>query len=734
MSRRAFFIVLILFLSSILVSGKNFKPFNGRKYVVPFIKNPPKIDGKIEKGEWEDALIIDKFYQINPGDYLPPTAYTKVYIMYDEKNIYLGVYASLKGVDKFNPIHLRRDETGETEDIVFSFDTFCKYKSAYVVVFNCYGEITDGIQSNNGFDSSQDFDITSKGVLYKDHYEIEARIPFRNFKFPSKFPMKWGFTLGRHIYLKKGFEEDISILADRNAPNMFEYEDYLIFEHRVKTKSLYIIPQILGSYNRDSFDSSYGEDYSNSSYLGSIGGTIFLKPDSNTRLGLTINPDFSEVEADDIRFDANHRFPLYYSEKRPFFLESSEAFSTPLLNLFYSRRIIDPDVGLKFIREWGKESVAALYALERDIPGDRFGFDDSGDINWFVLRYKHSFKGNSFLGFFTANRKFKDSKNSVFSFDGRVRLSKKQTISFLGAYSRYTDSPWFNFITQDGGVWDLSYDYQSRYVDFGFETYGISDGFYDDAGFIRRNDFWEHNEYVRFHYEPEKNVGLLRSISVKFSDMTGYDFSGNLTDRDAGNTILVELSGGYNMYSSISRIYELYLGNGFRYWDENFGFFCNHFKKVKFSMNISLGDNVYYDYNFPQLGDKRSFDLGFSFYPISKVSFSTNFLYAKLDSKIGAGKLYDFYAFELEGKYQFSSKTYVRVLYEYTHYNYPLYDFKANNHFLQVVGTYNPRAYTAFYVGFLFGRDKNRYQYPYWDITKNYKFFIKLDYMFNFDF
>ena len=134
------------------------------------------------------------------------------------------------------------------------------------------------------------------------------------------------------------------------------------------------------------------------------------------------------------------------------------------------------------------------------------------------------------------------------------------------------------------------------------------------------------------------------------------------------------------------------------------------------------------------MGSEKDFNFTVNFIPVSSIYISPSILYSKMDSDIDGRKLFGYFGFQLEAKYQPVKDKYVRILYQYTHYNYPLYDYSANNHFLQIVGTYNPRAYTALYVGFLFGRNKNLYHPVDYDLTDNYKFFVKIDYMFDVDF
>ncbi len=656
--------------------------------------------------------------------------------MYDSKNLYVAYSCSLKNVDNFRKIHIKRDEVTLTEYVFLMLDTYCKYKDTYFIAFNPYGEVVDGIRNVNGnMDTSQDFEIYSKGKIYGDRYEIEAKIPFKNFKFKNHVPFKWGFGIVRLYYLKKGKEQDLNVKIDRNSSNILQFEDYLLFNKKVETRSFYFIPEIITSYNKSEYDSSYDSSYDNSYYKGNLGGTFFLRPDSETRVGVTLNPDFSEVEADDIKFDVNHRFPIYYEEKRPFFLESNENFSNPMLRLFHSRNIIDPDLGIKFIKDWGNNTVASLFSIERNQLGDRFGFKNvTDDIYWYILRYKYNLKGRSYVGMYSLNRKFKSSNNNVFALDGVYRISNKQRVNFMGLYSRYTNSPMFNLNEIEGGGWDLEYHYTSRYFNYDFETFGLSDGFLDDAGFIYRNNYWYYKNNFRLHYQAEKSNEKIRYASLSYRHLVGYDFMGHLTDRMDYVGSYVDFKGDFSLFFGVNNLYELFLENGYRYLQKYINLECEKFKKVTFGMGIQFGDGVYYSKDFPQKGNYYSINPFVNVYLTSNLTLTFNGFYSKMDSISSEKKLYGFFASQISGKYQFSKNTNLKVLYEYTHYNYPLYSYNSDNHFLQVIETYNPRTYTAIYAGVVLGKNHNYYEMPDWDYEKNYKIFVKIDYMFDIDF
>ncbi len=534
--------------------------------------------------------------------------------------------------------------------------------------------------------------------------------------------------------MKSGPEVDINVKISRDNPKILQYEDYLVFEHKITTKSIYLIPEILTSYNKETYSSDFDQPFSNSYYKGNIGLTSFMKLNSGTRLGLTVNPDFSEIEADDIHFDVNHRFPIYYREKRPFFLESSEDFSVG--SLFYSRSIADPDLGMKFVSKWGSNTFSSLYALERNIPGIRFGLDENliDDVHWFLARYKYNFRGDSYIGLFTINRKFNSSYNNVFDIDGSYRINEKNRIDFQGVYTRDSGITLNGDKDPKGCRWSLEYIYKSRYFNYWIHTFGISDDYVNDGGFTWRTNYWEYSYDYEFHYEAKSDKNFLRKAQYHGEFHIGHDFYGNLSERHFGGEYEMEIKGSNGFHVEWDHMYELFADMGFTYADYNFFYSNSYLKWLSFNIGYLWGDKPFYSYTKPQLGTYHTIRGGINFYPTNKLSLNSDFMYSIMDGATSGDKLYGYFSSEVKGKYQYTKNNYTRIQFIYSHYNYPIYDYSFDTHFLQLVQVYNPRDYTALYVGFLYGRDKYAEYILGNSLDRKYKFFVKIDYKFDKDF
>ncbi|MCP3996187.1 MAG: hypothetical protein GY722_14170, partial [bacterium] len=215
------------------------------------------------------------------------------------------------------------------------------------------------------------------------------------------------------------------------------------------------------------------------------------------RLSATLNPDFSQVEADVAQLDVNTRFALFFPERRPFFLEDADFFDTHL-NAVFTRNVADPTWGLRATAKAGKNAFGTFVAEDEltnlIFPGNQGSDGDSFDFETrdAVLRYRRDLKGNSTLGALYTSREGDGYSNRVAGVDGKLRFSKSDTLDFQALRSE-TEYP--SAITRDydqpAGAFDdhalrLSYVHADREWRGWLVYEDIGDGFRADMGFIPR--------------------------------------------------------------------------------------------------------------------------------------------------------------------------------------------------------------------------------------------------------
>ena len=360
--------------------------------MIPKLENPPIIDGKISESEWQNAVKWDNFLQISPGDNSQPSEKTEVYLAYDFQNIYCLAKCYYENPQRIRNFHCSRDKIYTTDRIFFFFDTFLSNDKAYYIGCNANGEQADGIVLSD-IDPSIDLYYLSHGSITDFGYILEMALPLESIKYKSGKNVSWGGFIKRHI--PDGPEEITSFPVRRCGGNFFDNYGIFKFEELPTNQNLKIIPSAIGTYSEGkiSFADSLGnyQDILNFEKDFEPELNIFYEPNSNLTMTATFNPDFNIIEADGLNVEVNLRYPIYYPEKRPFFIEETNPFQTDI-NIFHTRQIVVPKYGAKFSGSFGKTSVFALGALDEKAEGSRFGFEKTADTPFIFASVNRKFK------------------------------------------------------------------------------------------------------------------------------------------------------------------------------------------------------------------------------------------------------------------------------------------------------------------------------------------------------
>ncbi|MGB7202150.1 MAG: DUF5916 domain-containing protein [Pyrinomonadaceae bacterium] len=425
-----------------------------RAIVIPKATAAPVIDGRVDEEIWQTAAVFKDFYQTNPGYNTQPSKPTVVYMMYDELHLYVA-FKCWDERDKIRATVAKRDNVFGEDNVRLWLDTYNDQRRAYVLGFNPLGIQADGIQTEGqGADFSVDIVMESKGVIEDWGWSVEAKIPFKSLRYKSGKGVLWGFNVARNI-------DRLNDEFNQWLPDDREVSGFLIKHGKITgldeikyERTLEVVPSVTLSETgeRVSAREFAAGRFVNHPIKKQIGVTLKYTLTPSITLDAAINPDFAEIEADAPVVTANQRFPIFFQEKRPFFLEGVDIFRSPL-QVFYSRRIIDPDFAVKLSGKSGKTSFGILAAsdnapgnysenertlnaqcLERQLvnPGIRCSRDEFLDKNslYAVLRLKRDFGSENNIGFFGTYRTFPEEKNLLAGFDGRIKFTPKITSSF----------------------------------------------------------------------------------------------------------------------------------------------------------------------------------------------------------------------------------------------------------------------------------------------------------------
>ncbi|HKE57110.1 MAG TPA: DUF5916 domain-containing protein, partial [Pyrinomonadaceae bacterium] len=391
-------------------------------------KQPPVVDGLLDDVVWQSATLFNDFLQTQPGDNSKASQPTEVRIGYDARFLYLGIHA----FDQSGQVRAtvaKRDDLSGNDYVAVWFDTFNDQRRAYVLLFNPLGVQADGIfTEGQGIDWSVDVVMQSRGTITEDGYMIEASIPFASLRYEAGKGKSWGVHLIRSV---RHLDEWDTWMPLRRESRNFNTSTFIRFLEQAgsitgiedvgRERTLELIPTVTVSETGQRVRAlPHALTLGNPLLLDPgrfVNQPIKLEPGLTAKLTLSsgvtfdaaINPDFAQVETDQLVVTANQRFPIFFEEKRPFFLEGIDIFRTPI-RIVHTRTIIDPDVAAKFTGKRGHNSFGLLLASD-NAPGD-FSAEEKNDpivlpgIERFVdknatigvLRLKHDIGGESSLG------------------------------------------------------------------------------------------------------------------------------------------------------------------------------------------------------------------------------------------------------------------------------------------------------------------------------------------------
>ncbi|MDQ3208229.1 MAG: carbohydrate binding family 9 domain-containing protein [Gemmatimonadota bacterium] len=417
---------LLLLYSGLIDPPTRYDGRAGRLAVqVPRLEVEPAIDGKLDEPVWGEAALLTGFSQFSPADGVPAADSTEILVWYSPTAILFGIRA----FEAHGAVHATladRDRIASDDHVQIMLSTFDDGRQASVFAVNPFGVQSDGAlvetgsTSGNGFnnnvvrrekaDLSPDFVFASKGRVTEYGYEVEVRIPFKSLRFQPKAEQSWGMNIVRLV--QHSGHEDSWAPAKRASASFLAQSGRLV---GLKDLRRGVVLDITPSITSRSTGTRAigGWDYAGGS--PELGGTVRWGITNNLTLNGTGNPDFSQVESDVQEFAFDPRQEIFFSEKRPFFLDGVEQFNTPNL-LIYARRIVQPVAAAKLTGKAFGTDLALLTAVD-DRAGSATG-EDHPVYN--LLRVQRDIGSQSRLGLVYTDKIDGDNYNRVAGADARL--------------------------------------------------------------------------------------------------------------------------------------------------------------------------------------------------------------------------------------------------------------------------------------------------------------------------
>jgi hypothetical protein len=677
------------------------------------------VDGYLTEDAWLDAAAVPIVWEWQPGDNVRPPVRTEALVTYDDRHLYIAFRAQDPEPQKIRA-HLMDRDTIDTfvqdDHVGVMIDPFNDERRAFQLRVNPLGVQADASFSEmgGGEDWSWDMIWSSAARIGPEGYTVEIAVPFHQIRFPrTSGPQTWGFEAFRS-WPRSVRHRMSSRYTERGASCVLCQQNRIVGLEGLKPGlNLEIAPTLTyaPAAHLDAFPNGKLSWRDESPDLDVLGISARWAPSSNIALNAAVNPDFSQVEADVAQLAVNNRFALFFPEKRPFFLEGADFFSTPI-NAVFTRTVADPSWGAKATGKMG--SNAGGFFVARDdlnnllIPSNQasgFASLDSA-VTSSVGRYRRDIGRASTVGLLYAGREGEDYHNRVYGADAFLRLGASNTIraQILRSDTQYPDVLALELgqgtDAFDGTALRVSYNHNSRGWGVWANYEDRSRGFRADAGFVPRVDLRiAETEIVKLFWADQS---WFTRIGTGVYLQRTTDQGGDLTDQ------AILATGSYNgpmqssMWFQAGQLKEHFDGVTYTQWRQVSEWSMQPSSTMRLSFFERYGDTV--DYANSRAATVLLLQPGLELKLGQHVNVQLNHALQRLN--VDGGRLFTANLSQARLVYQFNTRMFARAILQYADIsrNVELYSREVDPHqrtlFSQLLFSYKLNPQTVVFLGY----------------------------------
>lgn len=673
---------LLLFFILLLLFHKNFaqKSVENKELIVKFTSEKIVLDGILEEDAWQKAEKLPDFWQIFPKDSVKANYQTDIYLTYDEKNVYIGAKLYSKGNKYITPSFRRDFRAGGNDNISFLFDTFNDKTNSFLFGINPFGVMREALLFNGGtaneyFNAYWDNKWNGFSKQYDNYWICELAIPLATLRY-KEGSTQWNFKSYR--FDTQANEQSTLVKMTQNQIIMnLGYSMPIVFEKPLKKAgaNISIIPYLAAGSTQD-FEHPENPAIGNKL---NFGGDAKIGITSGLNLDLTVNPDFSNVEADRQVVNLT-RFDVNFPEQRQFFLENSDLFTG--FGSYNTNPFVPPSGTLG--SSAGNQLVSPFFSRQIGISLDTttgtnvqnkilYGARISGKIddNWRVglLNTQTSadvFKGTPSMNYSVGalQRKVFGRSNIAAIFANKQVLGKE--IQGINSYNRVGGLE-FNLASKDnrwnGKVFyhqvfsptvisekfahGFMLNYSVRKLIAKWSHDWVGKGFDAEVGFVPRKNFFHINPTIGFNYFPGSRLLNRVSYGIAYDQFNQPGLG--VTDRQAGPFLLLGFQNTSNILMTLNQNYtylfsdfdalrsnkklpSLLKGSSYTYYNFTATYVTDQRKKMAVYFQPLIGQ--YFDGNIVSLVGNASY----RFQPYGFLS--VNFSYNNISLSTGKNQVY----------------------------------------------------------------------------------------------
>lgn len=709
---------------------------------------PIRVDGRLDDPGWESVARAANFVETWPGDNVQPPIEHQAWMTYDDERLYFAVLV------RDDPEALRaslrdRDEIWRDDYVGLIFDTYGTGAWAYEIFINPLGVQMDLRWTPEGEDMGFDVVFDSESRITEDGWQVEVAVPFKSLRFPDREVQEWRGTFW-HNRPRESRNRYSWSMQDRDNPCWpCTWGTIRGIEDVNSGSALELLPSLTAvdanALADEDDPASEFEDVDTDADL-SLGLRYAIN--SSYAAEGTFNPDFSQVESDAAQIDANTTFALFFPERRPFFQEGSDLYSS-WVNAIYTRSINDPQWAAKLTGRTRNSSVAYLSAQDELSPLI-LPFEERSEIlstgrSWSnVVRARRNLHGDSHVGgLFTDRRLEGGGSGTTFGADTMLRFRENYQLEAQLLFS-HTEEPVDAGLSEDvdpltfgegytaaldgesfwGHASYLSLERHARRWSWDLDYWRTSETFRADNGFITQNDnqraavsthlSWQPDNWLLDDFTPFLQVARVWNMDGQRKDewirpQLNFQFKGQ-THLSAGWLTSNELFGGVQM-------------DGIQRWSVR--------TETRFTDWIDGG--LFYEVgDFPArneepvvLGEGSRFSLWGNLQPVSRLAIEPSLDFAELEDPGSGQRLFDGFIARTRISLQLNRELFLRLVLQYD-------DFEGIRDVEPLV-SYKLNPFTVFYLGSAhrlqhFGQDEGILDTDLEQTDRQY--FVKLQYLF----
>jgi uncharacterized protein DUF5916/cellulose/xylan binding protein with CBM9 domain len=630
---------------------------------------PPKIDGDLKDEVWKaEPLDIGDWVSYNPLYGEKAQNRTEVRIAYDDRNIYFAFHCFDSEPDKIRTTISRRDNVFNDDWIALSLDSAGTGQTAYHLFVNPSGIQMDALNTSaSGEQFEADVVWDSAGKITDDGYVVEVRLPLQSIRFSGGNEVKMGFHFFRRIS-----RTGVSYSWPDMLPGqwVFNRPAHLVFTGLKQPRLVEALPSITYGINQTLAAPS---QWAEAIRKGAVGLSGKFGLTSNIILNGTINPDFSQVESDAFQVEVNQRFPIFYSEKRPFFMEGMGLFNLAgtggdgnMRTAVHTRRIIDPSWGNNLTGTTGKLTFGLLNASDKtpEDVGNR-GEAIAGASKFFTIgRATYTLGSSDYVGAFITDTEHAGRRNRVAGGDVSIKFSPAQQFSatFLASETS-TSSPADARATGS----QISYSYNTRRFSWANQVEHYGRDFQMDTAFYNRTGFtsgWSFGE-VNFYPKGSSNFWLKR-VHPYYWAKRGRDEvqDGNEGYLNTGIRFNFVRQGFLSVTHGSGR--EPWIGQQFKTGGgiNTYGQ-VQIFRWLNINGNFNKGREIYYDPVNPFQGQSSSGGVGMTLQPNQHFNQSVDYNTVRFNRASDGERVFTVDIVNLKTTYQFNKRFLTRLVEQY---------------------------------------------------------------------